>query len=135
MLYGLINEDDLESTLMKISKQEFQPKPEAAPYQEPAVDKEVKKDEVSEEPKAVINKAWVESDECTSCKDCLDALPSVFKYNDNKQAYVHNPKGGTFAQIVAAAEKCPARCIHPGIPQNKNEPSLEKWIKRAEKFN
>ena len=85
--------------------------------------------------KAIKAEAWVESDECTSCQDCLDALPSVFKYDDNKQAYVHNPKGGSFAQIVMAAEKCPARCIHPGVPQNRDEPSLDKWIKRAKKYN
>jgi pyruvate-ferredoxin/flavodoxin oxidoreductase len=72
---------------------------------------------------------------CTSCSDCIDALPSVFKYNEEKQAIVHNPSGGPYAKIVVAAEKCPARCIHPGLPHNPDEPGLDKLIKRAEKFN
>jgi ferredoxin len=83
----------------------------------------------------VKSDAWVETDECTSCSDCIDALPGVFKYNSDKQAIVHNPKGGPYAKIVAAAEKCPAACIHPGLPHNTNEPNIEKLIKRAEKFN
>jgi ferredoxin len=83
----------------------------------------------------VKSEVWVESDDCTSCSDCTDALPSVFKYNSNKQVYVHNAKGGPYAKIVAAAEKCPAMCIHPGLPHDKNEPNLEKLVKRAEKFN
>lgn len=135
MLSGLLNEDDLEGALMQISKQEYQPKPEVVQDEVPATEEAIKEEEEYKEIKPVTNEAWVESEECTSCKDCIVALPSVFKYNDDKQAYVYNPKGGTFAQIVAAAEKCPARCIHPGTPQNKNEKSLEKWIKRAEKYN
>lgn len=84
---------------------------------------------------AIKSEVWVESEDCTSCSDCIDALPTVFKYNSNKQAYVHNPKGGPFAKIVSAAEKCPARCIHPGLPHDPQEKDLEKWIKRAEKYN
>ncbi len=83
----------------------------------------------------IQSNVWVESDECTSCSDCIDALPSVFKYNSDKLAYVHNPKGSTYAQIVKTAEKCPARCIHPGLPHDSSEPGLEKLIKRAEKYN
>ena len=79
--------------------------------------------------------AWVESDECTTCNDCTEALPTVFKYNSDKQAFVHNPKGGPYAKIVATAEKCPAACIHPGLPHDSKEKGLDKLIKRAEKFN
>jgi ferredoxin len=90
----------------------------------------------SEDQKTEIRKdVWIESDECTSCNDCIDLLPSVFKYNDDKQAIVHNPEAGTYAKIVASAEKCPAACIHPGLPHNTSEKGLEKLIKRAEKFN
>lgn len=94
-----------------------------------------KEEAVQQKATGVSPEAWVESDMCTSCSDCIDALPSVFKYNQDKQAYVHNPTGGTYAKIVAAAEKCPARCIHPGLPHNPDEQGLEKLIKRAEKFN
>ncbi len=88
-----------------------------------------------EDIKQVKPDVWVESDECTSCNDCIDALPGVFKYNDDKQAYVHNPTGGTYAKIVSTAEKCPAACIHPGLPHDPNEPNLDKLKVRAEKFN
>ena len=85
--------------------------------------------------KSIKAEAWVESDECTSCNDCIDALPTVFKYNSDKQAFVHNSKGGPYAKIVATAEKCPAACIHPGLPHDSKEKGIEKLIKRAEKFN
>ena len=133
MLYGLLNQKDgLESVLTVMSKGHFQPAPPPQQEKEPSAEAQA---EVEEPATFISEEAWVETEECTSCKDCVDALPAVFKYDDNKQAFVHNPKGGTFAEIVKAAEKCPARCIHPGIPQNKNESSLDKWIKRAEKYN
>ena len=135
MLYILLNEgNDLEGILTTISKDVSQPVVEAEQQGETTPAQKI--EEKEEVAIAVIREeVWVETEDCTSCKDCIDALPAVFKYNDNKQAYVHNPKGGTFAQIVKAAEKCPARCIHPGVPQNKAEQSLEKWMERAAKFN
>ena len=39
---------------------------------------------------------------------------------------------GATAQIP---ERCPAGIIHPGDPGNEREKDLEKWIKRAERFN
>jgi ferredoxin len=87
------------------------------------------------EPAAVSSEAWVESYKCTSCNDCTNKLPAVFKYNSDKQAFVHDPKKGTYAQIVGIAEKCPAKCIHPGLPQNPSEPGLDELIKRAEALN
>ncbi len=89
----------------------------------------------TEEEPAISSEVWVESFRCTSCNDCISQLPGVFKYNSDKQAYVHNPKGGTYAKIVTVAEKCPAKCIHPGLPQNPGEPGVEELIKRAEALN
>ena len=37
--------------------------------------------------------------------------------------------------LVIAAEKCPAKCIHPGKPINPQESGLEDLIKRAAAFN
>jgi ferredoxin len=135
ILFRLLNQDtSIEMALAAISS--TAPQPRVAPPEEQASEgEEPAKEAATERVAAIHEEVWVESEDCTSCKDCVDALPAVFKYNENKQAYVHNPKAGTFAEIVKAAEKCPARCIHPGLPHNKEEASLEKWIKRAEKFN
>jgi pyruvate-ferredoxin/flavodoxin oxidoreductase len=59
----------------------------------------------------------------------------VFAYNDQKLAIVINPKGAKFADIVKAAEKCTAFCLHPGTPWNMNEPGIEKLMARAAKQN
>jgi len=77
---------------------------------------------------------WIETPECTACDECTDLAPGIFKYNGDKLAEVINPQGGTFEDIVKSAEKCTAEIIHPGTPWNKDEPNLEKLIKRAEKF-
>jgi pyruvate-ferredoxin/flavodoxin oxidoreductase len=59
----------------------------------------------------------------------------MFAYNENKQAYIRDPRAGTFAQLVRAAEVCPAGLIHPGTPLNAKEKDLAKWIERAQPFN
>ncbi len=131
MLNRLLGNDEEITTLLQ--------QPDSAPM---TPEEEVKKMPASKDEQEIENlkplistEVWVDSDQCTSCSDCIDALPSVFKYNDDKQAFVHNPKGGTYAKIVSLAEKCPARCIHPGLPQDPSEPGGEKLIRRAEKFN
>ena len=78
---------------------------------------------------------WINSMLCTSCNDCININPRLFVYNENKQAVIGDPKAGTYAQLVQAAEKCPSRCIHPGTPLNPDEPNLEELKKRAKKFN
>ena len=78
---------------------------------------------------------WIETPECTACDECIAIAPKTFAYNDQKLAVVINPKGSKFADIVKAAEKCTAGCIHPGTPWNPVEPGLEKLTARAAKFN
>ncbi|HET7798582.1 MAG TPA: ferredoxin, partial [Nevskia sp.] len=78
---------------------------------------------------------WIESPECTACDECTKLAPKAFAYNDQKQAIVIDPKGAKFADIVKAAEKCTAGCIHPGTPWNAAEPGLDKLKARAAKFN
>jgi pyruvate-ferredoxin/flavodoxin oxidoreductase len=78
---------------------------------------------------------YIETDLCTTCDDCLNINKKMFAYNDNKQAYIKDASAGTFAQLVKAAEKCPAAIIHPGTPLNPKEKNLEKWIERARPFN
>ncbi|MFP4080426.1 MAG: ferredoxin, partial [Ectothiorhodospira sp.] len=78
---------------------------------------------------------WVESNECTTCDECLEIAPGAFVYNDDKQVVVKDPKGAPYKDLVRAAEKCPALAIHPGTPANPDEPDAEKLMKRAAKFN
>lgn len=77
---------------------------------------------------------WVESKSCTACDECITINRNIFAYNSDKQAYIKNPKGGLYRDIVKAAEKCSAGIIHPGVPQDSSEKDLDKLTKRAEKF-
>jgi pyruvate-ferredoxin/flavodoxin oxidoreductase len=77
---------------------------------------------------------WVETPECTACDECILINPKIFAYNDQKQAVIVDPKAGSFKDIVKAAEKCTAGCIHPGTPWDPAEKDLDKLMKRAEKF-
>ena len=72
---------------------------------------------------------------CTTCNECTQINNRIFAYNDNMQAYVADPDGGTYREIVEAAESCQVSIIHPGKPRNPNEPNLEDLIARAESFN
>jgi pyruvate-ferredoxin/flavodoxin oxidoreductase len=59
----------------------------------------------------------------------------MFAYNAKKQAYIKDPRAGTFKDLVMAAERCTVHIIHPGTPLNPKEKDLAKWIKRAEPYN
>jgi pyruvate-ferredoxin/flavodoxin oxidoreductase len=78
---------------------------------------------------------YIETERCTTCNECTNLNGKMFAYNENKQAYFKDVRAGTFAQIVQAAEKCPAGLIHPGTPLNPKEKDLAKWIERAKPFN
>ena len=79
--------------------------------------------------------AWIETERCTTCNECTNLNPKMFAYNDSKQAFIRDIRAGTFAQLVQAAEKCPAGLIHPGTPVNPKEKDLAKWVERAKPFN
>jgi ferredoxin len=104
--------------------------PAAETVEKPAAEVSEEKEEVSE-----IADPYIDTPLCTSCNECTNINSRMFAYNENKQAYIKDAKAGTFKELVKAAEKCPARIIHPGKPKNPNEPGLDKLIKRAEKFN
>jgi ferredoxin len=78
--------------------------------------------------------AWIDTPLCTSCGECVDNYPQVFSYNADKQAYVAAPRGGSFEDIVLAAERCPVHIIHPGTPWGDEDPGLSEWIERARPF-
>lgn len=88
-----------------------------------------------DEDESFAMEAWIETARCTSCNECTNLNGRLFAYDDNKQAYIADVHAGTFAQIVQAAERCPAGIIHPGEPVNPNEKDLDKWVKRAAAFN
>ena len=77
---------------------------------------------------------WIDQADCTACNECMTINPKIFGYDADKRAYVKDPKAGPFKDIVRAAEKCTASCIHPGTPYDANEKDLEKLVRRAEKF-
>ena len=88
---------------------------------------------VAPRPEAV--EAWIETAACTSCDECVRKFPAIFVYDGNKQAVLKNARGGSFKDLVLAAERCTARVIHPGAPWNQAEPGLAVWIERAKRFD
>jgi len=88
-----------------------------------------------EEEEVSFNDPYIDSFLCTSCNDCLVINPLMFVYDENNQAYIADANAGTYAQLVDAAEICPAKCIHPGQPLNPNEADLDELKQRAAPFN
>ncbi len=82
-----------------------------------------------------FDEPWIDSPRCSTCNDCVNLNSLMFVYDANKQARIADPRAGTYAQLVQAAEKCPSRCIHPGKPLNPDEPDLQALVARAAPFN
>ncbi len=78
---------------------------------------------------------WIDTAECTACDECTQLNSKIFEYNAEKKAVIKNAEAGPYKDLVKAAERCTARVIHPGLPRNRNEKGIEKWIKRGEKYN
>ena len=77
---------------------------------------------------------WIDSAKCTTCDECTNINRRIFAYDDKKKAYIKDPKGGPYKDLVRAAERCTERIIHPGYPADPNEKGLARLIKRAKKF-
>ena len=132
----LLNLDEVEvkaSPKKEVPAKKAVPKAEKPAAEKPAPVEKAVKEEKKEDGGAT--EAWLETFKCTSCNDCTEKFPSIFAYNEDKQAYIKDPKGGSFEQLVIAAEGCPAACIHPGDPVNPKEPNLDELKARAAKFN
>jgi pyruvate-ferredoxin/flavodoxin oxidoreductase len=78
---------------------------------------------------------WIDTPACTSCGECIKLNPDIFQYNQENKAIIKNPQGGPYRDLVKAAERCTAQIIHPGLPKDRSEKDIEKWIARAEKYN
>jgi hypothetical protein len=102
-----------------------------------AVEEAVEEKEEEEEEEEAISFAdpYITSALCTTCNECTNLNNQMFQYNANKQATIADPKAGTFAELVKAAEKCPARCIHPGAPRDDDDTATEDLIAKAAQFN
>jgi pyruvate-ferredoxin/flavodoxin oxidoreductase len=90
---------------------------------------------VAEEEEGVGLEPYIQSELCTACNECTNINKRMFAYNEKKQAYIKDPKAGTFRELVMAAEKCPVAIIHPATPLNPKEKDLDKWVKRGARFN
>jgi pyruvate-ferredoxin/flavodoxin oxidoreductase len=88
-----------------------------------------------EEDRPLVMEAYIDSASCTACNECTNLNKRMFAYNPKKQAYIKDPKAGSFKDLVVAAEKCPVHIIHPGTPLNPSEKDLDKWVERARPFN
>ena len=107
-----------------------------APAEEPTPEAEPVEEAVEEaEEELSFDEPWLDTAACTTCDDCMSINKMMFAYNEDKQAYIRDANAGTYADLVAAAEICPAKCIHPGKPLDPNEPGLEELMARAEPFN
>jgi pyruvate-ferredoxin/flavodoxin oxidoreductase len=78
---------------------------------------------------------WIDTDDCTACDECTDLNPEMFAYNESKKAYIKDPNAGPYSHLVKAAERCTARVIHPGLPKDRSEKDIDKWIARGTKYN
>jgi len=78
---------------------------------------------------------WIETEDCTSCDECIQINSNIFEYNADKKALIKDGSNGPYKDIVKAAERCTARVIHPGLPRDRNQKGVEKLIARGEKFN
>ncbi len=107
---------------------------ETAP-EAPAADEIEQPQEPTPAAELSFDEPWIDTPLCTSCNDCLKVNPLLFVYNEEKQALLGDLATASYAQLVEAAELCPARCIHPGKPWNPDEPGLQALIERAAPFN
>lgn len=78
---------------------------------------------------------WVDSDRCTACDECIKINPKLFGYGPDKKVHIKDPRGGPYSDLVKAAERCTAQVIHPGLPLDRSEKDLERWIARGKKRN
>ena len=78
---------------------------------------------------------WIDSALCTSCNDCIKVNKLMFVYNAEKQATIGDLGKGTYAEMIKAAEACPAKCIHPGKPRAGDSTATPDLVARGARLN
>ncbi len=140
-LVDVLMDGDLASLIHGGGPAGSMPASDAPPTAEPVVEAESTQAEsapevpVEEEEEVSFDDPWIDAILCTTCDDCMAINKLVFVYNEDKQAVIEDARAGTYAEMVEAAEICPAKCIHPGKPLNPDEPGLDELIARAEPYN
>jgi len=131
------------------AQQEAMPEPAAAPPAEPsppppAAAPEAEAAAVQAETAAAPEPSaapaddglpWIETARCTTCNECTQINAAMFAYNEDGQAFIKDPRAGSFRELVEAAESCQVSIIHPGKPLNPDEPDLDALMERAAEFN
>ena len=46
---------------------------------------------------------------CTTCNECVNLNPRAFAYDENRQAFLKDPRAATYKELVEAAENCQSR--------------------------
>ncbi|MDH3619569.1 MAG: ferredoxin [Gammaproteobacteria bacterium] len=128
-LSGIVTDSSQMATLpTSLPASGDEPADDPSPEPEPEAEDEPEEELSFDEP-------WLDTAMCTTCDDCMGVNKMMFVYNSDKQAIIKDVNAGTYADLVAAAEICPAKCIHPGKPLNPNEPGLDELVARAAPFN
>jgi pyruvate-ferredoxin/flavodoxin oxidoreductase len=78
---------------------------------------------------------WIDTEDCTACDECMNLNPQIFAYNENKKAVIVDATAGPYRDLVKSAERCTAQVIHPGLPRDRGDKDIDKWIARGEKYN
>ena len=125
----LMNVDSLPA--VEQAPQAAPPPPAAVPEAAPEAVEEVP----AAEEEISFDEAFIDSPLCTTCQECININQKMFKYDGNKQAFISDITAGTYEQLVKAAEKCTARCIHPGLPRADDSSATDELIARGAKFN
>jgi ferredoxin len=60
----------------------------------------------------MARKPFVDQEVCIGCGLCAQAVPEVFRMNDDNLAEVHDPFGAPEQTIQEAMDGCPVACIH-----------------------
>ncbi len=78
---------------------------------------------------------YIETEDCSSCDECIKINGKMFCYNEEKKAFIKDANAGSYQDLVKAAEKCTAGVLHPGLPKNLSGKEMKKWVERGERFN